>query len=611
MEDPALLKFNVERLKRLPLQPNTVWEGGWRELPEVRIGGEDPATSFFAGMWVATESNTVGPGRDMLHTAASATAAKLLDLLADFANDGQLTGYRPGTIKVPTPELANWLARELDGTEINVAMAAELPAWELAASDMESFLSKGPGGTASISLFAQPGVTTDQIICFGDAAAEFHQAAKWDEFCDQDLFRVVAPGGGPGLNCTVILGWAGIEYGLGFYDSTEEHDRLQSAGDRETFTNRKTPLWFFSFNERREKDFRELFAEWDRMGMPVAGQDAYPLLLCHHPTKGPQTAGPAELEFVTGLLLALARTETTDANQGRWTVTVPVGGREAAYTLELPYVLKPLGLPDILRWHNLPDPRVNDDMFEAIGKMMGKDLDDDPDTLPAKLSEKLVGKTVDEIMAEAEIQATPDHEADKLCFEAYNTIGFMKQILARKALAIDPTCIRAYNILAEENSNPEQSLAYHQQAVTIARDRFDFPALQKDWDDLNYCRELRPSLRALAGRAIAADRLGQLDEAMEYGLEFLDLSPSDGAGLRHLVVGRLLAHGRNDDADRLLVNWHKEFLEPPVGSLDLDAEVCMDFGGDRLFVAVANLILAANQGLDKNELAARRREIRT
>lgn len=606
-----MFNFNIERLKRLPHRPDVVWQGGWHTLSDLSIATENPAEEYCLGMWICTDNGTLGPGEDMVHTLGEATPEKLLALMVAFATNTEMTGYRPGEVQVIDPETADYFAKELSETGIEVTLSGKMPQWELATGDFESFINKGPGGSDSLSLFSNPDLTMDQIIRFGEAAAEYYQAAKWHDFSDLDLFRIVSPHGGPGLEYTVILGWAGLEYGLGFYANALQHEAAHCGGNPEEFMDRDEPLWLFSFNERRDSHFRELSAEWSRMGMPLAGESAYPLIMCQKPQTGPFTAGPSELEFLTGLLLALARTDTGAADQGRWSVTVPLGNRKVEYTLELPHVLEPLNLADAIRWGIPPDPRTNDGIFEAMGKLMGNEMDGDPAEAENTFNNKFTGRTSEEIIAEADLPQTPAQFAKQHCYLAYDAVGYRKQVLARQALLVDPCCVRAFNILAEENSDQTRRLEYYIQAVTAAHDQWDLAALYRESGDLDGNPEIRPALRALAGASRTCEKIGEMDEALKYGLEFLTYSPSDGPQVRHLVLGQLLVKGRTADATRILAEWNPGFLEAPADKRDLEADTFMEYGGDRLFVAVSALLLAAGSGADDKELRKMLGEIRS
>ncbi len=604
-----MINLNIERLKLLPMHSEAIWEGGWHPLEKLRISGNKANQEYRLGMWVCLENGLVGPGTDMVHSTESATPSKMLDLLASFACNFPNMGYCPGKVRVNDQKTADYLAPLLAHVGIEVSFVAEMAQWELHSREMNHQLNQGPGSTTTASLFANPELGIDQIIRFGEAAAEYYQAAPWHEFSDHDLIRIVAPHGGPGLEYTVILGWADLEYGLGFYSKPEQHDDHQTNSEDEDYFDRYGRIWLFTFNDCREAGFRDVFSEWEKKGMPLAGKSAYPLLLSHHPQAGPKPPNSRELDYLSGLLLALARCKAPMADRGRWSVTVPSGQGQVQYDFELPYVLNPLSFQDSIRWGIKPDPRANDLMYEAMAKTMNFDpADADPDA-EIIFNDKFSGKTAEQIIEEADWPPTKAREADLLCTDAYQAVGYLKQVLARKALSVDPGCIRAWSILAEENSDARKSLEFYKKGLAAAKKKYDLLALCKEHGDLAGQPKLRPVLQVLGGVCFQSEKIGNIDEALQSGLLSLACTPVDGVEVRHFVMGELLARGRLEDASRVLQNWPTDyFLVSPDGD-EMDSEMFMMFGGDMVFVAVSQLILAAHEGSPETMLKNMVKEI--
>lgn len=583
-----MIDLRTERLKQLPLNSDAVWEGGWRPLPDVIVVDDHEPQRYCMGLWGCLQRQVIGPGRDMVQPAAAATSDKLLDLMVDFAVDQRLTGYRPGRVCVDDEQTALFLADKLKDAGIEVAWTARLDFVAAAAEDLSDHLSGTQVG--SLSLFSAPELSLARIIEFGDAAAEFHRAAPWTSFSDLDLFRIVSPFEAPGLEYAVILGNAGQEFGLGFYADADQHDAV-IAGSPETFLESKTPVWFLTFCGRQDRGFREMMREWADKGMPLAAEDAYPMLLCRLPDGEPRLPGPEELVHVTGLLRALARTTTDMADEGRWSLTVPTGPGDATYRLELPYVLEPLSPQTILRWGIEPDPRANEGVMSAIASMLhdqpegGTDTDD--------LNARFAGRSFEDIMNEADLPDTPRQRARNICYEAYDAVGYRRQILARRALREDPDCIGALTLLAEETSDPDRRWELSRDAAEAARRLLDASGPADADCDPHFDHELRPAVRALASATVVGVNAGRTDEALAYGLEALRWSPAGGFSVRHVVLNGLLLADRLDEAESLLDRWPG--LDPPADEppLPRDEADFMAGRGDRLFVAAARVLLEA------------------
>ncbi len=603
-----MIDIGIERLKQLPLNPDAIWEGGWRPLTGVSIATDSSPRSYSIGLWGCPGRHVVGPSGDLIHPAKSATPDKLLDLMVAFACNDNLAGYRPGLVRVDDKETAVYLADLLADTDIEVAQVSDLPLIDDATDDMNAHLSRHQSDVETISLFTSPDLSVDQIIEFGDAAAEFHRVAPWTMFCDQDLLTIASSFDVPDLKYAVILGNAGLEYGLGFYPDAERHYQMQCGIDPRKMQDADEATWFFSYCERRDNKFRDLVTEWTDNGMPLASASAFPLFICVKPDGMPRLPGPTELEYLTGLLRALSRTTTTMADTGRWTISVPTGPRDSEFTLELPYVLEPLTLKDAMKWGIRPDPRANEGVFSAISSLAMSDIAAGMNV--DELNDKIAGKSFDEVTADADLPNTPEQRARSLCFTAYDAIGYRKQVLARQALQEDPDCIDALTILAEECIVDDERRDLYGAAAEAARRRFDFEALSREEEDLYRIHEVRPALRALAGAAFTNVDDGHMDGALDYGLELLKCHPSDMPGVRHFVVNELLVRDRIKDVAALLEQW------PELGSVDEGPLIPPDEGeymtghGDHLFLAVVRIILDARSGADPTDLVTRLRDLK-
>ena len=550
-----MIDLNLERLKRLPQNPTAVWEGGWRALPNISIATDQTPQDYQAGLWTCLESHAVGPRGDMLQPSRLATPEKLFELLVIFACDNDLAGYRPSLVRVDNKETALFLAEKLKGTEIEVAQASDLPTLDDLASHLASHLAGGgENGNDPLSILAASELTMEQIIDYGHAAAEFHKSAPWNVLSDVDLISIVSPEAGLGLGHATILGGAGLEFGLGFFSDPAQHDAAQSGASHEEIMNRPDPIWFFSYTERGERDHRHINREWSNLGLPLDSESAYPLFLCRLPDGRPQKPGPGELNFLAGLLRALARSTVDQMDTGRWSVTVPTLGGDVEYRLELPYVLKPLDLSDRVRWNIPLDSRRNY-------------------CLP----------------------------------EAHDAVGYYRQVLARRALRENPDSVDALALLAEETGDLARQLELCHQTITTGRRVLPLEAWATNHTDLVEVPQARSYLRTLALAVDLLKEAGDGGQILEYGLEFLRLHPHDTGNLRHIVLPELLVTGRNEEARALLDNWpglEEDEEAPPLEDTDF-----MTGNGDLLLLDVAGILLDLRDGVPANEMTKRVEEI--
>src|SRR5439155_1059865 len=65
------------------------------------------------------------------------------------------------------------------------------------------------------------------------AARDFYTAAPWRHLSDEDLIHVEAPRVGKAFRHVTVLGRAGQTFGLGFFASPEDLDKLHASPDPE------------------------------------------------------------------------------------------------------------------------------------------------------------------------------------------------------------------------------------------------------------------------------------------------------------------------------------------------------------------------------------------
>ena len=141
---------------------------------------------------------------------------------------------------------------------------------------------------------------------------------------------------------------------------------------------------------------------------------------------------------------------------------------------------------------------------------------------------------------QAEIDAAL-HDAQNLIYDAWEqTTVRGSASLARKALAICPLCADAFNILADQATDPEKRLELCNLAMAagelgLGPERFEEMA-GEFWGWL----ETRPYMRARSLLALTLLELGRDAEAAEHIRAMLTLNPNDNQGNRYLLHDILL-----------------------------------------------------------------------
>jgi len=99
---------------------------------------------------------------------------------------------------------------------------------------------------------------------------------------------------------------------------------------------------------------------------------------------------------------------------------------------------------------------------------------------------------------------------------------------------------------------PQESLGFYEQAVAAGERALGPAAFAEDAGDFWGLRETRPYLRARLGLANCLVALDRREEAVGHAQDLLRLNAGDNQGVRDLLLGQLLALGRDDAAEELL-----------------------------------------------------------
>lgn len=149
-------------------------------------------------------------------------------------------------------------------------------------------------------------------------------------------------------------------------------------------------------------------------------------------------------------------------------------------------------------------------------------------------------------------ELSPLERAQDLMYEAWEATGKRRSKLARRALAISEDCADAYVLLAGEAESLHEARVLYAEGVRVGERALGPEAFEKDVGHFWGLLETRPYMRARAGLAECLWHLDKRDEAISHYRELLRLNPGDNQGIRYLLVNRLLAAGRDDEAGQLL-----------------------------------------------------------
>jgi tetratricopeptide (TPR) repeat protein len=547
-DNDGIMDTLIERFKSLPQRPDETWQGGLVPMSGWVSGEEGTPYRPIMPLWVAVRAGKVHCG-DLLRPD-EANLAAAVEALLNYACENEFGGYCPGRIEVADGSLAERLSGLLIDTSIEVRLLERLDAVEQVLEEMDIALNRG--GPPVPGPLDADGVTLELLREFAAAAGAFYRVAPWRFLTDIDLIRVEAPPMPSGMEHCTVLGAGGSLFGLAFYPSAEalfDFHRAGSLGDRDQL--HKLSLWQLSFNAvfdfpPKDEDI------WRKYDLPVAGDSAFPLFVRFSGNRSVTRAGERELRAVIVVLQALAETNESDIDAGRWRKTVATAPGTAEVTVSIPDLLKPPTIHEWIKRGVQPDRRAHERLNADMERFFRSHPVDDIDQMNAVLTSRFSGRKIDALVTQPE---TPLERAQEVCFQAFDTYGRRRVQLARQALEICADCADAYVILAEQSGTREDALDRYSQGVAAGARALGAEAFVRDVGHFWGIASTRPYMRAVFGLAETLGRLGRDAEAVDQYQELLRLNPDDNQGARYLLMPRLLCLGRDEAAARLLKGY--------------------------------------------------------
>ncbi|MBD3334443.1 MAG: hypothetical protein GF355_02915 [Candidatus Eisenbacteria bacterium] len=530
----------VQRLKRVPRRAGDTWQGGLYPFPRWMVEDDRPPYRPSLPVWVDEDSGFVFPC-DIL-APENATLEEALRALAAIALDSEKAGFLPQRLRVENPQLAEFLRGALKELPIEVLVSPRL-------ENVERFLQAAAeefGGPAmAAGILDDESVTVERVRAFAAAAAEFYRAGVWNHLCDLDLVKVESGAPGPALSHTLVLGGAGLTYGLAFFASEEDFQEFNAIDDPTGYM-RERENWYIDFDDITTMAYQDTNL-WEDCELPVAGPEAYPRMYCVYGARKLKRPGAAHLSYAEGLLRALSSATEDDFDVGHWSRRVPTIDGEMEMTLALPAILAPadeVRLPG----RGLPDRRILERAFRNAQRVLEEETFDSPEEAIDHLNRRLNSGRITDDPAPRD-----DRErALKLVDAALEARGRRQIKLARQALRMDPDCADAYVILAECMPDLEKKTELYRNGTAAGERTLGRQAFEEHAGHFWGVVETRPYMRARAGLAECLVLAGDARAALEHHREILRLNPDDNQGVRFRMIPLLLEGGDDDEAARVL-----------------------------------------------------------
>ena len=538
------MNFQIERLKQLPLMKDEIWQGGLARIPiwTMDDNGQKAYRPWIGG-WVSLKTKLI----KMTDPQQEKSFDMAFKALVDFACNEELAGYRPGTLDVKDPALADYLAGLLSQADIAVEQRSKLYTFDklmdLMAEQIEGF---NPAPNA----MSVKGITIDSMRSFAQAACRFYQARSWKHLSDADLIRIEQPVVDSALRYATILGAGGEVTGVGFYESEQDHYSLVNGEGGASPKNKK--YWTVFFDQITNLPLGDADL-WEDQDLPVAGEDAYPIAAMYGLKGKVRRPRPDILAFLEGFLRALAETTEDEMDSGKWTKTVSTSEGEVEFALSLPGLLgEDESRPGDGSTARLPDPRIMEKTLRNIGRLAQEQefesIDELNDYVQAHLNDDRPQEAGDR---------SPLDMAQDIIYQAFEASGRRQLRLVRKALEICPDCADAYVLHAERCSDPAEAYEWFLKGIQAGERALGAGYFEENAGHFWGMIETRPYMRSRLGLATCLDGLGRTEEAVEHYQEMLRLNPNDNQGVRDSLLPCLLAIDADDQAQQLLDKYER------------------------------------------------------
>lgn len=125
--------------------------------------------------------------------------------------------------------------------------------------------------------------------------------------------------------------------------------------------------------------------------------------------------------------------------------------------------------------------------------------------------------------------------ARDLIYNAFEAVGNRRYKLAEQALKLDPDCVDAYVIAAENADSLEEALTWYEKGMMIGEEELGKAFFMENMGHFWGLLETRPFMRAKFNYAMTLYDLGKISVATQHYEEMLRLNPNDNQGVRNLL----------------------------------------------------------------------------
>jgi tetratricopeptide (TPR) repeat protein len=224
-------------------------------------------------------------------------------------------------------------------------------------------------------------------------------------------------------------------------------------------------------------------------------------------------------------------------------------------------------------------------MQEAIAQLQGQDFDS-VDDINQFLNQNLNASK------KKGPQGTKERAQD-LIYDAFEAVGNQRYKLAEQALKLDPNCVDAYTILAENAQSIDDASRLYKKGMLIGEKQLGKSFFKRNKGHFWGLIETRPYMRAKLHYAEILRHLGEIKEATKHFEELLELNPNDNQGARFFLFTAFVEQGDLKAAHGLLQQYEEGTAQNAYNLLLLEL---LESG----FTKIAEKLLKAAKTLNKH-----------
>lgn len=315
--EPQAAASDDTDLREFPIEPGDIWQADVRRLP---AWIHEPERAVPYRPWIAMvvsrthdvvlAYNLVAdrpPASWLRETVARAIRAPMMN-----------QPHRPGRIEVSSAEQRDAMSSCTGHAEIECNVVERVETLDMALVGMARAMADEH---TPPPLLEVPGMTRDQAAGFYAAAAAFFGCKPWQRVPGDTPIKIECDKFQSGPWHAVVMGQSGMQYGLAVHEDEQNlRKMLLDSGEDEDSSWSMSALTML-FSKMWEIPALDLDAA-ERHGWPVAGPEAYPLVLRVNPGHAIRPPLVWELELLEGCLRAIP--EFLTGTQAALSTCVPV-----------------------------------------------------------------------------------------------------------------------------------------------------------------------------------------------------------------------------------------------------------------------------------------------